>query len=1118
MKKISPFLIALLLLCFAPTVQSQVVINEVLSANSSVLADENGSYEDWVELFNRGASTVNLNGYGLSDDAAVPLKWTFPNVSIGAGQYLLIWCSDKNRRIPGSPLHTNFKITSGGEAVVLSTPAGVLVNNSPAMASTQNMSIGRSPNGTGNFLFFAIPTPNAANTTPSYSEALTPPVFSHSSGFVTAGFTLTISTAVPGASIIYTLDGSEPKTTNLGGTSYTYKNQYPEIFGQVSGPLLTNSFQTLNYTGPISIADRSALPNKLANISTTYNADPSVYMPDNPIYKGTVVRAKVIKPGALDSQTITRSYFVSPLGVNRFSLPVISISIDENKFFDYNDGIYVAGVDFETWRAANPTLNADWEEDAGNYSRSGIANEKVGNLSYLVNGTEVLNQDAGFRIHGGISRSYQLKSLNVYARSEYGKNSFDYPFFNDLNADNFSSFVLRNSGGDFRNTMFRDALNQAILKSFRPDKEAYQPTVSFVNGEFWGILNLRDRYSSDYFNRTYNASAVDYLEGNGQVQEGDNVKYTQLMNYLSANSLATPANYDYIKTQVDPENFADYYIGNIFMLNEDWLNNNVNFWRNKVAANNLGAAYGLDGRWRWAFHDMDNTMSYVFGDINANNLAVANSFGTASYNPEWSTRLFRKMLENTEFKNYFINRFADALNTTFLPARTIGIMQSMRAVIFPTIPEHIGRWNSPEDLGDYSWYMGYQTGFFNQRPDFQRNHIRSVFNITANINATLDVSGSDHGYIKMNTIDIKQGADGITSYPYPWTGIYFASIPVKLKAVAYPGYVFSHWTGASSSTNPEITITSASSFSVTAVYIPEAAPSSHPIYAWFMNSAIANNEPLTSLTSTYKTGATDGVLTYQSCLSGYPFTSASSNWRKASMERRNSPTEINYYPEVNDNLPFASSDMKGLQIREPLQSGTASNTMVYSFSTSGYKDIQFTFAAINELTNATGILIDYATNAGTPSWQTAGLASSTLALTNGYQSFMVDFANIPSANNNPDFKVRLRFSGNNMQVDAGNRVTFNNITVNGTLLPLAVADNNYTKFSVFPNPVNQELYVSGASPAELVHYHIYAVDGKLMLKGEVTNGQILCDQLSKGLYFLQLESNGKTETKKIIKD
>jgi hypothetical protein len=302
------------------------------------------------------------------------------------------------------------------------------------------------------------------------------------------------------------------------------------------------------------------------------------------------------------------------------------------------------------------------------------------------------------------------------------------------------------------------------------------------------------------------------------------------------------------------------------------------------------------------------------------------------------------------------------------------------------------------------------------------------------------------------------------------------------------------------------------------VFIAEAAPSSHPIYAWFMNSAIANNEPLTTLTSTYKTGAVDGALTYQSCLPGYPFTSADPNWRKGSMERRNSPTEVNYYPEVNSNLPFATSDMKGLQIREPFQNGSATNAMVYSFSTSGYKDIQFTFAAINELTNVTGILVDYATNAGTPTWQTAGLTSSTLALTNGYQSFMVDFANIPSANNNPDFKVRIRFAGSNLTVDAGNRVTFNNVTVNGTLLPLAVADNNYTKFSVFPNPVNQELYVSGTSPAEIVHYQIFAVDGKLMQKGEVTNGQIFCDQLTNGLYFLQLESNGKTETKKIIKD
>ncbi len=170
---------------------------------------------------------------------------------------------------------------------------------------------------------------------------------------------------------------------------------------------------------------------------------------------------------------------------------------------------------------------------------------------------------------------------------------------------------------------------------------------------------------------------------------------------MNTNSLATPANYNYIKTQLDPENFADYYIGNLFLLNEDWLNNNINFWRNKIPVNNLGAANGLEGRWRWVYHDMDNTMGEVFGEINANNLAIANSVDTAPYNPEWSTCMFRKMLANAEFKTYFINRFADALNTTFLPTRTIGIMQSMSAVIYPTISEHIARWKSPPLVSDY---------------------------------------------------------------------------------------------------------------------------------------------------------------------------------------------------------------------------------------------------------------------------------------------------------------------------------------------------------------------------------------------------------------------------------
>ena len=271
MNKITPFLIAFFMLVFSNSAQSQVVINEVLSSNSTINQDEDGTYQDWIEFYNTGTSAVNLTGYGLSDDSTLPYKWTFPNVTLAAGQYLLVWCSDKNRTNPANPLHTNFKLSSAGDLIVFTNSSGVLVNSVPATALNQNISYGRLPNGTGNFVFFATVTPNAANATVGYNQLLPDPTFSQQSGFFTAGFNLTLSTTVPGATILYTLDGSEPKASNLGGTTYSYKNQYSEHVGDATGPLLTSSFKSFQYSAPISIVDRSSQPNKLANISTTYN-------------------------------------------------------------------------------------------------------------------------------------------------------------------------------------------------------------------------------------------------------------------------------------------------------------------------------------------------------------------------------------------------------------------------------------------------------------------------------------------------------------------------------------------------------------------------------------------------------------------------------------------------------------------------------------------------------------------------------------------------------------------------------------------------------------------------------------------------------------------------------
>ena len=103
------------------------VINEFMASNKSVLADEDGAYSDWIEIYNPDAVAVNITGYGLTDDVALPAKWVFPAKSIPAGGYLVVFASAKNRTNPAGNLHTNFALSAGGEYLALTAPVGAVV-------------------------------------------------------------------------------------------------------------------------------------------------------------------------------------------------------------------------------------------------------------------------------------------------------------------------------------------------------------------------------------------------------------------------------------------------------------------------------------------------------------------------------------------------------------------------------------------------------------------------------------------------------------------------------------------------------------------------------------------------------------------------------------------------------------------------------------------------------------------------------------------------------------------------------------------------------------------------------------------------------------------------------
>lgn len=154
-------LLVLVLLLPACTSSLGVYINEVAAINEEIIADSDGDYEDWLELYNGSSKTVNLSEYYLSDDENEPLKWKFPEVNLAPGEFLLVWASGKDRS--QGELHTNFSLKQEGEPLILSGPQGNVVDRIRPVTSRPGQSFGRNPDGGKEWHHLSKPSPGTSN-------------------------------------------------------------------------------------------------------------------------------------------------------------------------------------------------------------------------------------------------------------------------------------------------------------------------------------------------------------------------------------------------------------------------------------------------------------------------------------------------------------------------------------------------------------------------------------------------------------------------------------------------------------------------------------------------------------------------------------------------------------------------------------------------------------------------------------------------------------------------------------------------------------------------------------------------------------------------------------------
>ncbi len=284
------------------------------------------------------------------------------------------------------------------------------------------------------------------------------------------------------------------------------------------------------------------------------------------------------------------------------------------------------------------------------------------------------------------------------------------------------------------------------------------------------------------------------------------------------------------------------------------------------------------------------------------------------------------------------------------------------------------------------------------------------------------------------------------------------------------------------------------------------------------DTSLPNDTPFETLSFTYS-NIQHAFIHYYSALEGYPFNEDHPLWRKASMERRNAPTPINYLPEGNYNIAYADVDMRGLQVKQPFKVNDRENTMVFHLPTILHNNLLFAFAAKDEGA-ADKLIIDYSIAEGEPHWLTEELHETEFILTSNYQLFEIDFKDVVGTGNNPNFRIRIRFEGSDMTADDGDRVTFNNFSLHGKLMDdVSVTEPDPEQnIKVSPNPASDHINIILTEP--LTFIRIFDITGTPVLHQTAVSKRITISiaKLNPGLYFIQSTppTGHKPQTIKLI--
>ena len=620
---------------------TQVYISEVMSSSNLVKPFPDFAACDFVELYNASNESQDLSGFGLSDSINWPHKWTFPQgTSISPGEYKVILLDGYTGEGQNAGrLRASFKLArAGGEMLVLSDPQGRVLDRLYLPEIPTDISYGRTLGADG-FFYYNAPTPGQTNGG-GFTGFTARPSFDKPSGLYRGSLSVAISSD-PGATICYTLDGSIPTLEN----------------SQV-------------YTGPIEIT-------------------------------GTmVIRARAFQAGLQPSDTATGSYFMELY----HSLDVISLVCDPYELWNPQTGLLSEEQDHSERNKKNPESDTVQKTDANGKAklpfrtpvyRSYGKDDRQGYVEFFSHetGEVYISQGIKMDLLGAYSLDMPQKSFKMRAQAALGGKFFNYPLFEEREYTQYKSFALRNSGNDCVFTRVADGMMTRLVDKYLNANLmtlAWRPVVVYLNGQYWGHYNLRerkDRFSIAQYEGLDLEKDKDIYEnmtilraGWGVVQ-GSNKEYRAMLKEIEAlkpNSSA--ADLQYLEDHIDIDNYIDWYAIKMYFGDSD--PGNIMFYKLPTEG----------AKWKCLLFDLDWAL-FNSGFNSPRSYLKAKGMGEQNIN----NTIFRKMIESDVIRDRFLRRLGDIFQTLTTEVM-IQELDECCAMIKQELPMHYQRWAGHPDM------------------------------------------------------------------------------------------------------------------------------------------------------------------------------------------------------------------------------------------------------------------------------------------------------------------------------------------------------------------------------------------------------------------------------------